>query len=102
MKENLLKGRSFWHFKTPKNCTWGWRKLLKLKDAAKDFIHFDVAHVVTGIIFIFGSTVGTLAGKLYEKYGHHVIFEARSKMLDFLLSLRVETGIRGLLDLIRW
>jgi hypothetical protein len=59
---------------------------------------------VTGIILIFGSTVGTLvpAGKLYEKYGHHVIFEARSKMLDFLLSLRIETGISGLLDLIRW
>lgn len=79
MKENLLKGRSFWHFKAPKNCTWGWRKLLKLRDASNDFIHFDVAHVGDGHNIHLWFNCWHPAGKLYEKYGHHVIFEASSK-----------------------
>jgi hypothetical protein len=27
----LLKGRSFWTVKIPQDCSWGWRKLLKLR-----------------------------------------------------------------------
>jgi hypothetical protein len=36
VKENLLKGKSFWQVSIPHICTW--RKLLKLKDEAKHFL----------------------------------------------------------------
>ena len=29
--DELLKGRSFWTVKVPQSCSWGWRKLLKLR-----------------------------------------------------------------------
>jgi hypothetical protein len=31
-KKNLLRGKSFWGIKVPQNSTWGWKKLLKLRD----------------------------------------------------------------------
>lgn len=40
VKENLLKGRSFWQIKIPQNCTWSWRKILKLKDISRNFIRY--------------------------------------------------------------
>jgi hypothetical protein len=44
VKENLLKGKSFWQVSIPQICTWSWRKLLKLRDEAKHFLSFDVGN----------------------------------------------------------
>nr|XP_043625576.1 uncharacterized protein LOC122597001 [Erigeron canadensis] len=33
-----LKNRSFWDVKRPKNCSWGWRKLLQLRDVVRPFL----------------------------------------------------------------
>jgi hypothetical protein len=38
----LLKGRSFWRVKIPSNCSWCWRKLLKLWEFARNCIKFEV------------------------------------------------------------
>lgn len=40
--EILLKGRSFWVEKTPQDCTWGWRNVLKLRAESKNFISHEV------------------------------------------------------------
>jgi hypothetical protein len=42
IKENLVKGRSFWKVGISQNHSWSWRKLLKLRDTASEFIMFEV------------------------------------------------------------
>jgi hypothetical protein len=37
----LLRGRSFWSISIPQDCSWSWRKLLKLRDIAKLFLKFE-------------------------------------------------------------
>jgi hypothetical protein len=37
-KENLLRVRSFWIIKISQKCSWGWRKLLKLRELTRQFI----------------------------------------------------------------
>jgi hypothetical protein len=77
VKENLLKGKSFWQVFVPQICTWSWRKLLKLKDEAKHFISFDVGN---GKNIYLWFDAWHLDGVLYEKYGHRVIYDSHSKL----------------------
>jgi len=42
VKENLLKGKSFWQIKVPQTCTWSWRKLLKLREEARKVLKFEI------------------------------------------------------------
>lgn len=42
--EILLKGRSFWVEKTPQDCTWAWRNVLKLRAESKNFISHEVGN----------------------------------------------------------
>jgi hypothetical protein len=42
VQEYLLKGKSFWSVSIPQNSSWNWRKLLKIRGLAKDFIKFEV------------------------------------------------------------
>jgi hypothetical protein len=42
VKENLLKGQSFFQINIPQNCTWSRRKILKLRDTAKNSIKYVV------------------------------------------------------------
>jgi hypothetical protein len=44
VRENLLKGRSFWRVSIPQNCSWSWRKILKLRDIAKNLVKFEVGN----------------------------------------------------------
>jgi hypothetical protein len=37
IKENFLKQKSLWSVGIPQNCSWCWRKILKLRDIAKKF-----------------------------------------------------------------
>ena len=34
----MLKGKSFWQVKAPSQCSWYWRKLLKLRPVAKPLL----------------------------------------------------------------
>jgi hypothetical protein len=44
VKINLLKKKSFWSVGIPQNCSWSWRKILKLRDIAKRFLRFEVGN----------------------------------------------------------
>jgi hypothetical protein len=77
VKENLLKGKSFWQVSIPQICTWSWRKLLKLRDEAKHFIYFDVGN---GKNIYLWFDAWHPDGVLYEKYGHRVIYDSHSKL----------------------
>jgi hypothetical protein len=41
----------------PQNCTWSWKKILKLRDIAERFFKFSVGN---GKTFIYGWIGGTL------------------------------------------
>jgi len=42
IKMYLLRGKSFWQVKMPSACSWSWRKILKIREEARDFIHYKV------------------------------------------------------------
>jgi hypothetical protein len=42
IKENFLKQKSFWSVGIPQNCSWCWRKILKLSNITKKFLRFEV------------------------------------------------------------
>jgi hypothetical protein len=44
VKDYLLKGRSFWSINIPQNCSWSWRKILKLRGIAKRILKFEVGN----------------------------------------------------------
>ena len=41
-KANLLPNKSFWDMKMPSNCSWTWRKLLKLRNIARPHIQYII------------------------------------------------------------
>jgi hypothetical protein len=75
--EYLLRGRSFWSICIPQDCSWSWRKLLKLRDIAKLFLKFNVGD---------GSTIHMWVdnwhptGVLSEQYGLRVVYDAQSRL----------------------
>ncbi|KAK3199256.1 hypothetical protein Dsin_022671 [Dipteronia sinensis] len=77
VKENLLRGKSFWQVSIPQICTWSWRKLLKLRDEAKHFVSFDVGNG-KNIYLWFDACHPDVV--LYKKYGCRVIYDAHSKL----------------------
>jgi hypothetical protein len=42
MHAMLLKGRSFWQVSITQICSWTWRKLLRLRDEASNFLSFAI------------------------------------------------------------
>ncbi|KAK3205256.1 hypothetical protein Dsin_019302 [Dipteronia sinensis] len=69
VKENLLRGKSFWQVSIPQICTWSWRKLLKFRDEANHFVSFDVGNEKNIYLWFDGWYPD---GVLYEKYEHPV------------------------------
>ena len=69
----MIKGHSFWHVKPPSQCSWYWRKLLKLRTLAKKLVTYKIGNGVNTFLwrdpwFPFGS--------LFDKYGPRVIMDA--------------------------
>jgi hypothetical protein len=68
VKENILKGRSFWIIEVSPNSSSGW-----LCDLAKNFLSFEVGD---------GNSIQMWldnwhpAGILFEKYGYRVVYDA--------------------------
>jgi hypothetical protein len=42
VETNWLKGKSLWQISIPKNCSWSWKKLLKLREVANEFLRFKI------------------------------------------------------------
>jgi hypothetical protein len=86
VQEYLLRGKSFWSIKIPQNCSWSWRKLLKLRNIAKAFIRFEVGD---GTKIHMWLDSWHPAGYLLDTYGHRVIYDAQSSLNAHLSSVLV-------------
>jgi hypothetical protein len=73
----VLKGRSFWVAKVPQSCSWTWRKLLNLREVARDFIHFSVGE---GNKIFLWLDLWHPDGILLAKYGFRPIYDAGSQI----------------------
>lgn len=78
----MLKGRSFWSVSIPQSCSWCWRKVLKLRFIAKNFIKFEVGD---------GKMI-----HLWQDYG--ILLECLMRDLALVLSMMLKVG--WILDLI--
>lgn len=75
IENNLLKGRSFWQVSIPQNCSYSWRKLLKLRGIAKQFLSFKVGD---GQKIFLWYDVWHPEGCLFDRYGYRMIYDAGS------------------------
>ena len=83
----LLKDKSFWTVKPPSQCSWYWKKLLKLRDIARPMLKHRI-----------GNGCGTFLwyddwhplGPLLDRYGQRVVYDAAIS-----LNAKVSTIIDG-------
>jgi hypothetical protein len=80
-------GRSLWQIPFPKSFSWSWKKLLKLREVAKTFIHFQVGDGSN--IFLWHDHWHP-TGYLLEKYGYCVVYDSgfskEAKLSSILLN----------------
>ena len=74
--------------KIPQDCSWEWRKILKLTEIARPFIRFDVG---SGRNIHLWHDCWHLDGVLFLKYGHRIMYDAASSS-DALLSSVLQEG----------
>ena len=73
IKTYMLKGKSFWIVKPPSQCSWYWKKLLKLRELAKPLILHKVG---TGSgTFLWYDNWHPL-GPLLDKFGPSIAYDA--------------------------
>ena len=68
-----LKGKSFWVVKPPSTCSWAWRKLLRLRDLARQMLSHRVGNGEH--TFLWYDNWHSL-GPLVEKFGTRVIYDS--------------------------
>ncbi len=73
----LLKGRSFWTVKIPQDCTWGWRKLLNLRPAARNLLSYEIGD---GSRIFLWHDCWHPNGVLYQPNGHRIVLDAASSL----------------------
>jgi len=74
---NWLKGRSFWKVSPPHPCPWSWRKILKLRDLAKQFLHFRIGD---GSKVFFWLDNWHPDGCLLDVHGFRVVYDVGSHL----------------------
>ena len=84
VRTNLLKGKSFWKIKITQDCSWGRRKILKLREIARPFIRF---HVVSSKNIHLWYNWWHPNGALFLKYGHRIMYDAASSSNAILSSV---------------
>jgi hypothetical protein len=67
-----LKGRSLWHIPLSKACSWSWKKLLKLRDVAKEFLSFKVGKCHDISLWIYAWHP---AGRLLDTYEFQIVYD---------------------------
>jgi hypothetical protein len=73
----LLKGKSFWSVSIPQNCSWCWRKLLKMRNLARGFLKFEVGDGRN--IHLWFDHWHPLR-VLFDKFGYRVIYDSQSHL----------------------
>jgi hypothetical protein len=77
IKDNLLKHKSLWSVGIPQNCSWCWRKILKLRDIAKGLLRFEVGNGENIHLWLDSwRPYGILLGK----YGYRAVYDAQSNV----------------------
>ena len=66
----MLKGKSFWFVKPPSQCSWYWRKLLRLRNIAKPLVKYKIGN---GNATFLWHDPWLPCGSLYDNYGSDVI-----------------------------
>ena len=67
-RANLLRGRSIWEIQVPTNCSWIWRKLLKLRSLFRPYIRYIVGNgQLTWLWFDFWLPMGPIIPTLGER-----------------------------------
>jgi len=77
VQEYLLKGKSFWSVSIPQNSSWNWRKLLKMRGLARDFIKFEVG---TGSQIHMWIDNWHPFGGLVDRFGYRVVYDSHSRL----------------------
>lgn len=73
MEKNWLKGKSFWNVSIPTSCSWSWKKILNLRDVAKQFLRFKVGD--GSKIFLWLDSWHP-NGRLLDTYGFRPVYDA--------------------------
>jgi len=73
----LLKGRSFWNVRLPQDCSWTWRKLLRIRGLTRGFLKFEVGDG-TGIHLWHDNW--HLCGPLLDNFSFRVIYDSHSSI----------------------
>jgi hypothetical protein len=73
VEKNLLKGNSLWQVSIPQNGSWSWKKLLKFRNVAKQFLSFKVGD--GSKIFLWHDSWHP-EGCLFDNFGYRVIYDA--------------------------
>lgn len=73
VKKNLIRDHSFWELKIPHNCSWSWRKLLKLRDSIRPHIHHQV-HNDEDTLLWYDNWLPM--GPIAPRFGERIIFYA--------------------------
>lgn len=88
VQDYLLKGRSFWNVSIPQNCSWSWRKLLRLRGLARGFLKFEVGDGTNIHMWLDNWHP---CGPLLEIYGFRIIYESQSR-IDAKLAFVLRNG----------
>jgi hypothetical protein len=75
VKENWIKGRSFWQLSTPKAASYSWKQLLKLRNIARDFLSFKVGDGRSIFLWLDKWHPNSC---LLDKYGHRAVRDVGS------------------------
>jgi hypothetical protein len=84
VKIYLLKGRSFWLVNTPQHCSWCWRKVLKLRDIARQLLQFKFGDGKD--IFLWFDHWHP-AGVLFQNFGSRIMYDEGSSIEQKLLTV---------------
>ena len=84
----MMKNKSFWQVKTPAQCSWYWRKLLKLRPIAKPLlIHFISNGDHTYLWYDNWLPVGPLLDRYPERIAYDVAININAKVNSIIRDL---------------
>jgi len=81
-----MKGRSFWQVPIPTSCSWSWKKILKLRDLAKQYTRFKVGDGRKVFLWL---DQWHPEGYLLDRYGYRLIYDS-----GFPINSRLHTIIK--------